>query len=137
MKRLVVLALSAVCALLPAAANADVQALTVDSQVQFIDGDSVRVTGTITCDVGDRFRVGVPAGGLTTNAGTTNRRGGPDTDNCTGSPQTWRVVVTRDAGPAYAPGQTGTVSVRAQSGTPGGSEPNDTEVVVSQAITIN
>jgi len=137
MKRLLVLALTAVCVLLPVAANADVQDLTVDSDVDFIDGDNVRVTGTITCDVGDRFRVGVPAGGLTTNAGTTNKRSGPDTGNCTGSSQTWAVVVTRDAGAAYAPGQTGTVQARAQSGTPGDSEPNDTEVVVSQAITIN
>jgi hypothetical protein len=137
MKRILVLVLTAVCVLLPVAANADVQVLTVDSDIDFIDGNSVRVSGTITCDAGDRFRVGVPTGGLTTNAGTTNKRSGPDTGNCTGSSQTWRVVVVRDSGAAYAPGQTGTVQVRAQSGTPGGTEANDTEVVVSQAITIN
>ena len=137
MKRVFLMALAAVGALVPTAAIADVQALTIDSQVDFIDGNSVRVSGTITCDVGDRFRVGIPTGGLTTNAGTTNQRSGPDTGNCTGSSQTWRVVVMRDSGPAYAPGQTGTVQARAQSGTPGDADPNDTEVVTSQAITIN
>jgi hypothetical protein len=137
MKRLLVVAVTGVIALAPAAAMADVQALTVDSNVQFIDGDRVRVSGTITCDVGERFRVGVPAGGLTTNAGTTNRRSGPDTGNCTGAPQTWRVVVQRDSGPSYAPGQTGTVQARAQSGVPGDTEPNDTETVTNQPITIN
>jgi hypothetical protein len=136
MKRLLVMALTAACVLVPTAAVADIQSLTIDPDVEFIDGNRVRVSGTITCDAGDRFRVGVPTGALDTNAGTINKRSGPDTGNCTGSAQAWRIIVNRKRGPAYAPGQTGTVKVRAQTGTPGGPEPND-RAQTTQAITIN
>jgi len=136
MKRILVAVVSAAFTLLPVAASADIQNLTIDSQVEFIDGNTVRVTGTITCDAGDNFRVGIPTGGLTTNLGTTSRRAGPVNGNCTGSAQTWRLLVQRAAGPAFQPGTTGEVTATAQTGTPGDTGPNDTEQA-TQAVTID
>lgn len=133
MKRILLASLIVACALIPATANADVQDLTIDPTVQIIDGDSVRISGTITCDVGDRYRVGTQS--FTTSSGTNARRGPFVGDACTGSSQIWHVVAERATGPAFAPGDTATVTALGQTGTPGDSSPNDS-VQVSQAVTL-
>lgn len=125
-RTLLAMPLMAVFALAPATASASVQNLTIDRDVQLISGNRVRVSGTIKCTPGDKFRVGVNQ--LVTNGGDTeSRRGGPDNGNCTGSPQNWRVTVERKSGPAFEAGTRGQVQVSAQTGTPGDSGPNDRE----------
>jgi len=133
MKRIVLVALSVACVLLPATANAAVQELTIDPQVLIIDGDSVRISGTITCDAGDRYRVGTQS--FTTSTGTQARRGPFVGGDCSGSPQIWHVVAERSTGPAFEAGATATVTALGQTGTPGDNSPNHS-VQVSQEVTL-
>ena len=133
MKRILLAALTVACTLIPATANADVQELTIDAQVQIIDGDSVRISGTITCDIGERYRVGTQS--FTTSSGTQARRGPFVADACTGSPQIWRTVAERATDPAFAPGDTATITALGQTGAPGDNSPNDS-LQVSQEVTL-
>jgi hypothetical protein len=62
------------------------------------DGTRARVTGTITCDEGNRYRIGVR---LTQGEAAGQ---GIATGNCTGDPQSFRVIVRASAGPRFQDG---------------------------------
>lgn len=121
MKRILAVMFLAVF-IIPISAKTEVLNITIDRNATYIDADHVRVTGTITCTPGDRFRIGV---NLTTNGGDTQGRGGPDNGNCTGSPVQWKVIVDRDKGPHFQRGTLGEAKAAAQSGTPGDDGAND------------
>jgi hypothetical protein len=62
------------------------------------DGNVARVTGTITCDEGNRYRIGVRL-----TQGEADGRG-IATGNCTGDPQSFRVIVRASSGPRFQDG---------------------------------
>lgn len=87
-----------------------IQDITVDDTV-VLDNGVARVSGTITCTEGARWRVGArlnQAGGVT-------GRSGADTGTCNGTPQPWTVFVRPNPGDTFTTGP-GSVTAAAQTG---------------------
>ncbi|HEV2810687.1 MAG TPA: hypothetical protein VGV93_09875 [Acidimicrobiales bacterium] len=86
------------------------------------DGNVARVTGTINCRAGHRYRMRVVI-----TQGTTEGRA-MITGNCTGEPQSFRAIVEVTSGPGF---EDGAASVRAvgQVGNP------DTQTIVDRFST--
>ena len=93
------------------AAHGNIQNLTVDETAVLLDDGTVRVTGTITCTEGARWRVGARL----TQGGDNTGRGGPDTGDCTGTAQRWVVFVSPGPGDDFDEGP-GLVNANAQTG---------------------
>lgn len=87
-----------------------IQDITVDDTVVLTDG-MARVTGTITCTEGARWRVGARLN----QAGNVSGRSGTDTGDCTGTAQPWSVLVRPNPGDTFTPGP-GQVTAAAQTG---------------------
>jgi hypothetical protein len=96
-----ILVLAAVLALVSlagaGAAQANIQTFTVDSKATILFSGQVAVTGTIRCNTGDDFQVGV---GLsqTQTGGTAGGTGNSGLGSCTGFTQTWAVGVSPSQG---------------------------------------
>ena len=93
------------------AAHGNIQNLTVDETAVLMDDGTVRITGTITCTEGARWRVGARL----TQDGNNSGRGGPDTGTCNGTAQRWVVFVSPGPGDDFDAGP-GSVQASAQTG---------------------
>jgi hypothetical protein len=83
------------------------------------NGTIVRITGTVTCDEGRRYRLGVNV-----TQGDTEGQG-VATGNCTGDAQSFRVNVRATSGPGFTTGDAD-VDATAQIGSPGSRTIEDT-----------
>ncbi len=93
--------------------------ITIDDASR-TNGSLARLTGSLTCDAGDRYRLTV----VLTQGESVGE--GRTTGSCTGSSQTFRIVATLSSGPGFTSGPAQACAV-ATSGTPGSRVVNGTE----------
>lgn len=132
-RRIVTFAAVVICTAvgLASPAHAHIQSLTIDSQA-FVspDGNTVEVTGSLTCTLGERYRLRVDV-----TQGTSKAQGF-DRGDCTGAAQSFTVHAIRYTQPPFSPNG-GTGCVRAQTGVEGGTGPHATSAQVCTTLTMD
>lgn len=113
----------------PASAHVTFGSLDIDDTATGTT-TTVKVSGTVTCTAGEKFRAGV-----TLTQGASEGQGNDAGNNCTGSPQSFLATVNLTSGPGFTSGPAD-AQVRVQTGLPGGSMTHGANPSYSETITL-
>ena len=114
----------------PASAHVVFGSLDLDSPAAGTP-TTVKVSGTVTCTAGEKFRAGV-----TLTQGASEGFGNDAGNNCTGSPQSFLATVNLTSGPGFTSGPA-EACVRVQTGLPGGSATHGANPQHCETITLD